>query len=455
MNQEIFREYDIRGLGETDLTDEVVVKIGKAYGTMVLQKGGKEVVIGNDNRETSPRILNALVSGITSTGLKVILIGEATTPELYFAVNYLGKDGGINVTGSHNPPEYNGFKILVGKEAIHGEDIQKLKNIAQSEKFLVGKGSVSKINIDNEYLNEIAKRVNVKRKLKVVIDAGNGMASELAPKLMKMLGCEVKELFCEKLQGYPNHIPDPSQEKNVLELEKEVVKEKADLGIAFDGDADRIGIVDEKGKLVFGDKLLGILAKHELAKKPGSTIIFEVKCSQGLEEWILKLGGKPLMWKTGHSLIKDKMKKEKAILAGEMSGHMFFANDWYGFDDALLAAAKVIEIASSSKMKISEMVSEQPNYFASPEYRVDFPDSKKFGFVEKAKKHFSKKYKIIDVDGARILFPNGWALVRASNTQPKLIVRMEGKTKKDLEEITKKFLSEVKEFYPKGIKLTE
>jgi phosphomannomutase/phosphoglucomutase len=455
MNAEIFREYDIRGLGETDLTDEVVVKIGKAYGTMVLQKGGKEVVIGNDNRETSPRILKSLVSGITSTGLKVILIGEATTPELYFAVNYLDKDGGINVTGSHNPPEYNGFKILVGKEAIHGKAIQKLKRIAQSGKFLDGRGDVSKINIDNEYLNEIAKRVNVKRKLKVVIDAGNGMASELAPKLMKILGCEVKELFCEKLQGYPNHIPDPSQEKNVVELEKEVVKEKADLGIAFDGDADRIGIVDEKSKLVFGDKLLGILAKHELAKKPGSTIIFEVKCSQGLEEWISKLGGKPLMWKTGHSLIKEKMKKEKAILAGEMSGHMFFANDWYGFDDALLAAAKVIEIASASKMKISEMVSEQPDYFASPEYRVDFPDSEKFAFVEKAKKHFSKKYKIIDVDGARVLFPNGWALVRASNTQPKLILRMEGKTEKDLEEIKKKFLMEVKEFYPKGIKLAE
>ncbi|MEM4256971.1 MAG: phosphomannomutase/phosphoglucomutase [Candidatus Diapherotrites archaeon] len=455
MNKEIFREYDIRGIADKELTNEVVEKIGKAYGTIIKKKGGKEIIVGNDNRTSSKRITKKLIEGIISTGVNVIKIGQSTTPQLYFAVNFLKKDGGVNVTGSHNPPEYNGFKVLVGNDAIHGKEIQELREIAEKEEFVKGKGKIKKKSIEKTYLKEIVKRVKVKRKVKLVIDAGNGMASELAPKLFEMLGCETTKLFCEKIENYPNHIPDPSQEKNVKELQKKVVEEKAELGIAFDGDVDRIGIVDEKGNLIFGDKLLGILAKKELEKKPGAKIIMEVKCSQGLEEWIKNLGGIPIIWKTGHSLIKAKMREEKAILAGEMSGHMFFANDWYGFDDALLAAAKVIEIVSSTSKKVSELVEEQPKYFASPEYRVDFSDKEKFEFVEKAKKHFSKNYKVIDIDGARVLFENGWALIRASNTQPKLIIRMEGKTKQDLEQITKNFVSELNKIGKQEIKLTE
>lgn len=455
MNKEIFREYDIRGLAEKELTNEVVEKIGKAYGTIIRKNKGKEIVLGNDNRASSVRIKKAIMGAILSTGTNVIDVGETTTPELYFAVNYLKKDGGINITGSHNPPEYNGFKLLVGKEAIYGSKIQEIMKIIETNKFAEGKGSLTKLNINEVYLKEIAKRVKVKRKVKLVIDAGNGMSSELAPKLMEMLGCETICLFCEKIDNYPNHIPDPSQEKNVKELQKKVVEEKAELGIAFDGDVDRIGVVDEKGRFLFGDKLLGLLAKQELKKKPGGKIIMEVKCSQGLEEWIKKLGGKPILWKTGHSLIKAKMKEENAILAGEMSGHMFFANDWYGFDDALLAAAKVVEIVSSSDKKLSELVEEQPSYFASPEYRIDFSDKEKFGFVEKAKKHFSKKYKVISIDGARVVFENGWALIRASNTQPKIIIRIEGKTKKDLEKITNEFTKELSSLKGQKIKLTE
>lgn len=455
MNPEIFREYDIRGIGETEITDDVAMLIGKAYGSIVRRKGGKKVAVGRDNRNTSPRIAKSLMEGILSTGLDIVFIGESTTPQLYFAVHYMNTDGGINVTGSHNPPQYNGFKVLVGKDAIFGERIREIYDVAKKGKFETGKGNLLEKNIDGIYLTEIAKRVKVKRKVKVVADAGNGMGSDLGPKLLKMLGCEVTELFCKKMPDYPNHIPDPSQEKNVLDLKRAVVEKGAEFGVAFDGDCDRMGIVDENGKLLFGDQLLGIFAASELEKTPGAKIIFEVKCSQGLEEWVSKLGGKPIMWKTGHSLIKAKMKEQGAILAGEMSGHMFFARDWFGFDDALLGAAKFVEIASNSGMKISQMVEKMPKYYASPEYRVDFADSGKFGFVGKAKAHFSKKYKVIGIDGARILFGNGWALVRASNTQPKIIVRIEGKTKKDLSEITRKFLWEIKSFYPKGIELTE
>ncbi len=455
MNVEIFREYDIRGLAEKELDNNTVELIGKAYGTIIRKNNRKEVVIGRDNRSSSPRIYETLTKAITTTGINVIAIGEVTTPELYFSVHYLKKDGGINVTGSHNPTEYNGFKILVGKEAVYGKKIQEIKKLAESKKFAKGNGKIIQMDMNKDYLNEIVKRVKVKRKIKVVVDAGNGMASELAPKLLEILGCETTELFCEKIEGCPNHIPDPSQEKNLKDLQKKVVEKKAELGIAFDGDVDRIGIVDEKGGFVFGDKLLGLLAKHELKKSPRGKIIMEVKCSQGLEEWIKMLGGKPIIWKTGHSLIKAKMKEEKAILAGEMSGHMFFSNNWYGFDDALLAAAKVIEIVSETDKKVSELIAEQPNYYASPEYRVDFEDKEKFKFVQKAKKHFAKKYKVIGIDGARVVFKNGWALVRASNTQPKIIIRMEGKTEKDLEEIKKQFIEELSKIKNEEIKLTE
>lgn len=472
MNPEIFREYDIRGLNE-ELDDSTVEMIGKAYGEMMKKAKGKTVSVGRDNREHSPRISQALIKGITSMGINVVFVGEVTTPELYYAVHKLGLDGGINVTGSHNPPQYNGFKVLVGKDAIYGEKIQEMRKLVEelknkknaeatektgmlpanaNEKIVLG--GVEEKNIDDVYLQDIAGRVKVPRKVKVVVDAGNGMASELGPKLLRMLGCEVVELYCKKIPDYPNHIPDPSQEKNVVELQKQVVKEKAELGIAFDGDVDRIGVVDEKGNLLYGDRLLGIFAKQVLAQKPGAKIIFEVKCSQALEEYILALGGKPIMWKTGHSLIKAKMKEEKAVLGGEMSGHMFFALDWHGFDDALLAAAKIVEIVARSGKKVSNLAAEMPFYASSPEYRIDFPDKEKFGFVEEAKKHFRKKYRVIGIDGARVVFNEGWALVRASNTQPKIIIRFEGTTNEALEKVKREFLSSIKEFSGRTIDLS-
>ena len=455
MNSEIFREYDIRGTAKTDLTNEVVENIGKAYGTLIHNNGGKKVAIGKDNRESSPRLFDALVKGITSIGIDVVSIGEALTPELYYAVYTLDVDGGINITGSHNPPEYNGFKILVGKTAIYGSQIQEIREIIDAKKFHKSEetGKITEQNINEKYINEIVSKTKTGRKLKIVVDAGNGMASDLGPILMKKLGCEVIELYCEKITGFPNHIPDPSQEENVIELMKKVVEEKADFGIAFDGDVDRLGVVDEKGVLIFGDQLLGILAADALKRNPKGKVIFEVKCSQGLSEWIEKNNGIPLMWKTGHSLIKAKIKEENALIAGEMSGHMYFAENWYGVDDALVAASRVVEIFSNTTKTVSEAVSEMPYYVVSPEYRVDFSDSEKFDFIKKCQDYFSENYDTITVDGARVNFENGWALIRASNTQQKLIVRMEGTSKDALAEIKEKFLSEIEKFSGKKISL--
>ncbi len=494
MNPEIFREYDIRGIAEKDLSDETALLIGKAYGTLIHNKfgAGAEIVVGRDNRISSPRIAKALIEGILSCGVNVVFIGEITTPMLYYAVNKLNKSGGISVTASHNPPQYNGFKVMVGKEAIFGEKIQELRKIAEKENFVAGKkaaekkfeagkktfalgekkilrgraekfvasensaegrGTLREESIDEKYINEIASLVKVQKKLKVVVDAGNGMASEFAPRLLEKIGCEVIRLYCVKDPSFPNHIPDPVQEKNSRDLMEKAVESKADLGIGFDGDVDRIGVVDEKGTLIYGDTLLGLLAEDLLEREKHAKIIFEVKCSQGLGEWIKEKGGKPIMWKTGHSLIKAKMREEKALLAGEMSGHMFFTEKWYGFDDALLAAVKIIEIVSKQEKNLSELVARMPKYYSSPEYRVDFPEKEKFSFVEKAKKHFSAKYKAVTIDGVRVHFGRGWALLRASNTQPKLILRFEGKTKQELESIKEKFLSEVESFSGKRLAL--
>ncbi|MCR4334934.1 MAG: phosphomannomutase/phosphoglucomutase [archaeon] len=446
MNPEIFREYDIRGIADTELPDTDAELIGKAYGTLIHNNGGSVVVLGKDNRISGPRIFEALKKGILSTGINIIFIGEIPTPLLYYAVHKLDMDGGISVTASHNPPEFNGFKVLIGKEAIYGEKIQEIYKVAESGKFAVGEGTIEEKFLDDIYLDEIVSNVKIVKKLKVVIDAGNAMASELAPKLLKQLGLDPICLFCEKDSSFPNHQPDPVQEKNVLDLKKKVLEEKADLGIAFDGDVDRIGVLDEKGNLIYGDKLLGVFSEDLLKRKPGSKIIFEVKCSQSLDEWIRKKGGVPIMWKTGHSLIKAKMKEENAVLAGEMSGHMFFTENWYGFDDALLAAAKILEIVSHSGKKLSEIVGQMPEYVSSPEYRVECPDNKKGIVVKAMTDKYKKLYpKSVTIDGIRIIFDYGWALVRQSNTQSKIILRFEAKTKQNLEEIKSVIMPEVEE----------
>ncbi len=448
MNPEIFREYDIRGIAEKDIDNETAEMIGRAYGTIIHNRGGKKIAVGRDNRKSGRRITKAFLKGLLSTGVNVVFIGEIPTPLLYYAVHKLDADGGVSVTASHNPPEFNGFKIMAGKDAIYGEAIQELRKIIEGGSFFAAKkkGRLKKKSMDAQYVAEIKSTVKIGKKLKVVIDAGNGMASDLAPKILRSMSGKLACLYCKKISSYPNHAPDPTQERNILDLRERVLKEKADIGIAFDGDADRIGVLDEKGNQVYGDKLLGIFAADLLKREKGAEIIFEVKCSQALDEWVREKGGKPLMWKTGHSLIKAKMKEDNAALAGEMSGHMFFTEKWYGFDDALLAAARLMGIVSNSGKRLGEMVAEMPQYATSPEYRVDFADSGKFAFVEEAKNYFKGKYDAIDVDGVRVLYPNGWALLRASNTQPKLILRFEGKTKRDLEEIEKGFLAEIKGF---------
>ena len=448
MNSEIFREYDIRGIADRDIPDETALLIGKAYGTIIHNNGDVCVAVGNDNRKSSPRILAKLKEGILSAGIDIIYVGEISTPLLYYAVHNLKVDGGISVTASHNPPEYNGFKIMVGKDAIFGKKIREIAQIAESKKFFVAKqkGKISEKSLDEKYLNEIASLVKIKRKLKVVIDAGNGMASELAPKLFEKLGLKPVCLFCEKDSSFPNHPPDPVVEENVKDLQKKVLETKADIGIAFDGDADRVGVVTNKGRLIFGDQLLSIFAEDVLKRKKKAKIIFEVKCSQSLPEWIEKKHGIPIMWKTGHSLIKAKMKEENAILAGEMSGHMFFAEKWYGFDDSLLAAAKMLEIASNSDKSVQEMVDELQKYFSSPEIRVECAESKKDFVVKKISEKYKKLYpKSITIDGIRIVFPEGWALVRKSNTQEKIILRFEAKTGKELERLIAQIKPEVEE----------
>ena len=444
MNPEIFREYDIRGIAATDLKTEDMELIGKAYGTLIHNSGGKTVVVGNDNRESGPRILEALKKGILSTGINIIYIGEIPTPLLYYAVHKLNADGGISVTASHNPPEFNGFKVMIGKDAIFGEKIREIGTLAESGDFVVGKGSYEEKSLDETYLEEIVSIVNISRKPKFVIDAGNGMASEIAPKLFEKLGLNPTCLFCEKDSGFPNHIADPTQEKNMRDLREKVLEEKAEFGIAFDGDVDRIGIVDEKGTLIFGDKLLGVFAKDVLQRNPNGKVVFEVKCSQALEEWIRENNGVPIMWKTGHSLIKAKMKEEKAVLAGEMSGHMFFTENWYGFDDALLAAVRLIEIISKSDKKVSEIINEMPSYAASPELRIDCEDKKKESVVREMTEKYKEKYpESVTIDGIRIKMENGWALVRKSNTQPKIILRFEAKNSEELDKITRLIKPEV------------
>jgi len=445
INPQIFREYDIRGIVGKDLTAEIAKLLGKSFGTYVISKGGNKVSVGRDNRLSSPKFKSALIGGILSTGCDVIDIGLVPTPVMYFSLFNLDIDGGIIVTGSHNPPNFNGFKIALGKSTIYGDEIKKLGKIIDEDRFLIGEGTLFHQNIVNDYIKCIKNRINLKKKLKVVIDAGSGTAGLIAPKLLNEIGCEVIELYCEPDGTYPYHHPDPTVVEFVQDLIKKVKEEKADLGIAYDGDADRIGVIDDKGNIIWGDHLL-ILFSRDILKKRKEKIIFEVKCSQALVDEIEKAGGEPIMWKTGHSLIKDKMIEEKAVLAGEMSGHLFFADNYYGYDDAIFASCRLVELVSKSDKTISEMLSDVTEYFSTPEIRVDCPDEKKFEIVDNIKNYFKRNYKTIDVDGVRILFEYGWGLIRASNTQPALVLRFEGKTKESLKKIKNKVFRKLEEY---------
>ncbi len=436
MNENIFREYDIRGIVGQDLTDETVAILGKAIGTFFHKNGAKRIAVGYDARESGTRFRDLLVKGFNETGCDAVLIGRVPTPVLYHTVFTKDVDGGVMITGSHNPPEFNGFKICLGKQTLFGSQIQEIKEIALSGNFAEGEGTTEKIEVLTDYEQDILSKINLGNcRLKAVVDGGNGMGGVTGVPVYEKLGVELVKLFIEPDSNFPNHHPDPTVTENLQDTIKAVKESGADLGIAFDGDGDRIGVVDENGRIIWGDELMVLLSREILKEKPNSTIIAEVKCSQNLFDDIEKHGGKPLMWKAGHSLIKAKMKETGAALAGEMSGHIFFADRFYGFDDATYAGARVLEILSKTDKTLSELLSDLPETFSTPELRVDCADERKFEIVQKIADEFAKTNEVITIDGARILFENGWGLVRASNTQAILVLRFEADSKENLNEI--------------------
>ena len=385
VNPQIFREYDIRGTADKDLDSDSISKISRALGTFFLNRKQVNIAVGYDCRVSSPRLRDEIIEGLTSCGIKVSIVGMVPTPLLYFAVSYLDLDGGVMITGSHNPPEHNGLKICSGKSTIFGADIQEIRKIAMSEDFAQGKGSTDKIPISSRYIDYVFEGITHPLPIRVVVDNGNGVGGPVAVELYRRLGCEVFELFTEPDGNFPNHHPDPTELTNLSYLIDEVRRRDADVGIAFDGDADRIGAVDEKGKPIFGDELLVIYAREVLKKHPGAAIISEVKASNRLFNDIKSRGGNGIMWKTGHSLIKSKMAEEKALLAGEMSGHMFFKDRYFGFDDAIYAGARLMETIHLTQQKPSELLKGLPNSFTTPEIRKECPDDIKFDVVEQTR----------------------------------------------------------------------
>ncbi len=454
MDPNIFREYDIRGIVGRGLTDETVAVLGRAIGTYLSQNGAKRIAIGYDARISSPRYCELLTAGLNQSGCDAVLIGMVPTPVLYHTVYTKNVDGGVMITGSHNPPDHNGFKICLGKATLFGSQIQEIKVIAmKAETRAVASvpftefGMKEPLNVLDDYIADIISRVDLgSRKLNVVIDAGNGMGGVTAVPVYRELGVDLVELFIEPDSTFPNHHPDPTVTENLEDLITAVRESKADLGLAFDGDADRIGVVDENGRIIWGDELMVLLSRSVLATNPGATIIAEVKCSQTLFDDIEKHGGKPLMWKAGHSIIKAKMKETGAALAGEMSGHIFFADRFYGFDDATYAGARIMEILSKTDQPLSALLADIPKTSSTPELRVDCPDETKFHVVEKIAEHFAHDHEVITIDGARIIFENGWGLVRASNTQAILVLRFEADTAEHLTEIRRTVESKVAEF---------
>lgn len=428
LQPKLFREYDIRGVAETELTTANVRQLGQGTGTFLKRRGVTGVNVGRDTRLSSPRLRDALVAGLRTAGLNVTDIGVVPTPLLYYSVVHREEPAGIMITGSHNPPEYNGFKIMAGGSTIFGDEIQQVRRIIESGDFEHGEGAEESFDPITPYVNEISSQFRFTNPVKVVFDAGNGVAGPTMHRLIGKLGLDATELFFDMDGNFPNHHPDPTVPANLDHLVAEVRRRKADLGIAFDGDADRIGAVDENGTIVWGDQLMLIYGREILRRKPGATFIGEVKCSQVMYDELKRAGGNAIMYKTGHSLIKAKMKEVRAELAGEMSGHIFFADRYYGFDDALYAACRLIEIIDASGRPLSAQLEGIPKMVVTPELRLDCPDELKFEVVDRVAARFKRTHKVVEVDGARILFPQGWGLVRASNTQPVLVMRFEAST---------------------------
>jgi phosphomannomutase/phosphoglucomutase len=427
----IFRQYDIRGVVGDDLTTEAARAIGGAYAALMRERNVTgQVAVGRDNRPSGAALRDALVDGLTSAGVDVLDIGVVPTPALYWTLHHYPVAGGIQITGSHNPPEYNGFKLCFGTESLHGHDLQHLLELIRTSAAPSGSGAVTTAAPIDAYVADIvAKTGALSRPMNVVYDCGNGAGALVAPQLMKALGLDAVGLFTESDGTFPNHHPDPTVPENLADLIAAVKANGAELGVAFDGDADRIGLVDDQGRIIWGDHILILYARDVLARTgKGQSIIFDVKCSQALTDEIEKAGGVPVMWKTGHSLIKDKMKEEHAPLAGEMSGHMFFTEGFYGHDDALYGAARLLRIVADSGRTVRELLADVPEFVSTPEIRVECGDDRKFDLVEKAVAHFRAIHDVLDVDGVRVLFGDGWGLIRASNTQPILVTRYEART---------------------------
>jgi phosphomannomutase / phosphoglucomutase len=432
MNPNVFREYDVRGVVDKDLSKEFVFELGRAIGTYAVQNKVKTMTIGRDCRLSSADYHSFLINGLNACGIDTIDIGLCATPMLYFSIRNLKIDGGVMVTGSHNPPEFNGFKICIGNDTIYGENIQQLRIIMESGKYATGLGSNHSKDISTAYENYLFENIKINKKMKIIVDGGNGVGGHFALPLLRRFGCDVTGIYCEPDGLFPHHFPDPTVETNLEEIIKSVIQHKADLGIAFDGDADRIGVISDKGEIIWGDMLLLLFSRYILKEHPNAAIIGEVKCSQVLYDDIIKNSGRPIMWKAGHSLIKAKMKEEKSLLGGEMSGHIFFADRYFGYDDAIYAAIRLLEILSQTGKKLSSLLADVPQTFATPEIRIDCPDDEKAAVVNKIKNHFRNNSGIIDIDGVRIPFEDGWALVRSSNTQPVIVLRFEASSAKSL-----------------------
>ena len=430
----IFREYDIRGASDAELLDPDVAQLGRAFGTYLRRHAGRRISLGRDNRLSSPRLRDALLRGLVASGCDVIDLGVVPTPVLYYSVCHLKTDGAVMITGSHNPPEFNGFKTVCGESTIHGAAIQEIRRMIDTGDLDTGEGSETTADVVTPYVAEVSAQFHFRRRIHVVFDAGNGTGGVVMHRILESLNVDATEMFFEMDGRFPNHHPDPTVTENLQALIEKVRESKADLGIAFDGDADRIGAVDDRGTIIWGDQLMIIYGREILARKPGATFIGEVKCSQSMYDDLKARGGNPIMWKTGHSLIKAKMKETHAELAGEMSGHIFFADRWYGFDDALYSACRLMEIVADSGRPLSHQLADLPVTVVTPEIRFDCPDELKFAVVAEAVAVLRARHKTEDIDGVRVLFPHGWGLVRASNTQPILVMRFEATTQELLEE---------------------
>ena len=433
----IFREYDIRGLHETELTDPVAEAVGRAFGTLIARATGRapRLALGQDVRPSSGRLAAALERGLLAAGASVERVGVVPTPALYFAAAVRSLDGGVQVTGSHNPPEFNGFKMTKASAPVFGAEILTMRDWIEASDFAAGAGSAEDRGILDDYRAALVERIRSPRGLRVVMDCGNGCAGTVVPEVFERAGHSILPLYAELDGRFPHHLPDPTVPELLQDLIAKVTESGADFGIGFDGDADRIGAVDARGRMVWGDQILALLARDVLTRIPNAEVLFDVKCSQGLIEDIQAHGGRPSMWKTGHSLIKQRLIETGAPLAGEMSGHMFFREDWYGFDDALLAAGRLMRYVAATGTPFHDLVDSIPHYVATPEIRLACPEERKFEIPEVLKREFATRYRVIDIDGVRVEFGDGWGLVRASNTQPVLVVRFEARTAERLEQI--------------------